>query len=443
MKLKITLTALAIIAVFCFQYSYAQESKSITISEGIKMVLKDNRLVKAALFDEDIAFEDSLLSRSALLPNLSANVIKTFNQFQPASKISGANVFTADKDPYSFGFDVYQTLFDFNKSLYGYRAAKQLSEAHKANTETVRKLATLEFIIAYFDLLETEKMIAVAEKEAESLAAYLSDAQHLYEHGVVVQNDLLPAKVRLADAKQKLISVRNSRETAAGRLNNILALPIRGEISAQDIRMAPPQLPEIEEAFKIAQKQRPEVMFFEDRIKASVLNETVKKFKNFPVIFADAGYAFTKNQYLVNEGNSYVKLGAKADLYDGGAAQADLAKERARGKQLKEQKDKLIEDIKFEVEDSFLGLKNACEKALVAKEALAQAEENVRVYRLKYAAGSATATEVLEAITLQTKAQTNYYSDDYELKRNYAKLMYSMGIDLALIYERMEKNNGS
>ena len=43
-------------------------------------------------------------------------------------------------------------------------------------------------------------------------------------------------------------------------------------------------------------------------------------------------------------------------------------------------------------------------------------------------------TEVLEAITLETAAQTNYYSADYEVKRGYAKLMYSMCIDLALIY---------
>ncbi|MCX5714958.1 MAG: TolC family protein, partial [Candidatus Omnitrophica bacterium] len=79
-----------------------------------------------------------------------------------------------------------------------------------------------------------------------------------------------------------------------------------------------------------------------------------------------------------------------------------------------------------------------------AIEALQQAGENVRFYRVKYKAGSATPTEVLDAITLETRAQTNYYSDDYEVKRGYAKLMYSMGIDLGLIYERMEsEKNGT
>jgi outer membrane protein TolC len=116
-------------------------------------------------------------------------------------------------------------------------------------------------------------------------------------------------------------------------------------------------------------------------------------------------------------------------------------KERARQKQLNEQKGKLNEDIKFEIQDSYYGLKNACEKVQVAKGALEQADENVRFYRVKYNAGGATTTDVLEAINLQTKAQANYCTDNYEMKRSYAKLMYSMGLDLSLIYEKMENKN--
>ena len=70
-----------------------------------------------------------------------------------------------------------------------------------------------------------------------------------------------------------------------------------------------------------------------------------------------------------------------------------------------------------------------------------QADENVRFYRIKYNAGGATTTDVLEAISLQTKAQANYCTDDYEMKRSYTKLLYSMGLDLPLIYEKMESKN--
>ncbi len=411
----------------------------ITISEGIKIVLKDNRLLKIALLDNEQAYQDSLVARSVLLPQGNALGWQTFYQFKPAAKFDALNVNTSNKDFFSFSLDVYQTLFDFGKNIFNYRASKELFKARQANTESIKRVATLEFIVAYFNLLEAEKMIVVFEKEVESLNAYLNDAEHLYEQGSAVKNDLLPAQVRLADARQKLIAARNAKEVAVAQLNNILSFPLRESVEAQDIGMQPVEPPELENAWNIAGRQRPEIVFFEDQIQASSLSERAKAVENFPIFFADAGYAYSENDYQVHEDNVSFQLGAKMNFYDGGRAKADLLKERARQKQLNEQKEKIIEDIKLEIEDSLLGLKNASEKLTVGKDAVSQAEENVRFYRVKYNAGSATSTEVLEAITLETIAHTNYFNDDYELKRSYAKLMYSMGVDLSLIYERMEE----
>jgi len=445
MKCKLTKILLFIFIACSCRSTYAEEGgRLITLSQGIQMVLKDSRLIKIALPDNEMAYQDSLIARSALLPQLNANLVQTFNRFQPAMKFGSSSVNTADKEALAYGFDVYQTLFDFGKSLANWRAVNELFKAQKAHTQSVVRVATLEFIIAYFNLLEADRMIAVFQKEADSLTAYLGDIGHLYEQGVVVKNDLLPAKVRLADIKQKLIAAGNDREIAASRLNNILGLPLREKIMIQDIKMQPPRFPEMQDAWNAAQLQRPEVAFYADQINSSFLSQRAKAVENFPTLFVDLGYAHTQNRFLTHEDNASIQLGAKMNLYDGGATKAGLLKEKSLQAKLSEQKGKIIEDIKFEIEDSYFSLKNACAKVAVASEALAQAEENVRFYRVKYQAGSATPTEVLDAITMQTKAQTNYYSDDYELKRSYAKLMYSMGIDLGLVYERMEgEKNGT
>lgn len=444
------ITAFAVFVPLGLHYAEASETvvtpeewptRSLTLSQGIEAVLKDNRLIKIALLDDVMAYQDSLLARSVLLPHLTMAGGRTFLKFQPATKLDALRANTSEKEFTSFGVDVYQTLFDFGKSVANYRAAKELVLARKAHTESIKRVAVLEFIVAYFNILEAEKMTAVFEKETESLNAYLLDIGRLFSQGAAVKNDLLPAQVRLADARQKLIAARNSRHVAAARLNAILAFPSRTKIAVSDIEMPPPPFPEMDDAFKTAQFQRPEVNFYEDRIKASVLSERAKAVENFPAVFLDGGYAYTQNRYQVHEDNMSVQLGAKMNFYDGGAARAELLKERARQRQLTEQKAKIIDDIRFEIEDSFYGLKNACEKVLVAKDAVSQAEENVRVYRAKYSAGSATQTEVLEAITLETLARTNSYSDDYELKRGYAKLIYAMGIDLGLIFERMERKD--
>ncbi|MGE5308548.1 MAG: TolC family protein [Deltaproteobacteria bacterium] len=413
--------------------------RAISISEGIQRVLKDNRLIKISLPDKDMAFEDSMIARSALFPHLSASAAQTFYQYQPTAKFGQAVVFTQNKDPFSFGIDLYQTLFDFGKSLSNYNAAKEVMHAREANIESVRRMAVLEFIATYFDLLQTEKTIEVAQKEVESIQSYLNDIQKLYEQGVVVQNDLLPAQVRLADAKQRLIAAQNGREIAQAALNNLLALPLKENTLARDIEMHPPELPAVEEAWKIAEGSRPEIKFLDNMTSASSFSEKARARENLPELFVRGGYSQTENDFTTHEGNSQVMIGAKINIFEGGADRAQLNKERARQKQLKEQKGKLIEDIKFEVENSYVGLRNASQKVDVAKSALSQADENVRITRVKYTEGVSTTTDVLQAIALQTGAQTNYYSADYELKRTYARLMYSMGIDLSLVYERMER----
>ncbi len=415
-----------------------EEYRLITINQGIDLVLKNSRMIKVVLPDNAMSFQDSLLARSALLPQLNAYVNKTFNSNVPGMIFGSLSVATGDRNPLTYGVDVYQTLFDFGKNLSSFKASRELYKAAQANTESVKRLATLEFLVSYFDLLEAEKMILVFEKEMESLNAYLNDIAQLYEHGSAVENDLLPAKVRLADAKQRLIAARNNEEIAIARLNNILALSLRTKTRVQDIVMDIPKFPDMDNAWNTAVTLRPEIAFYDDQIKASSLTQKARAVENYPVVFADAGYAHQQNKFATHEDNSSVELGAKVDLYDGGAARAQLLKERSRQRQLNEQKDKLTEDIKFEIEDSFYGLENACEKTQVAKGALEQADENVRFYRIKYNSGVATTTDVLEAISLQTKAQVNYCADDYEMKRSYAKLMYSMGLDLPLIYEKME-----
>lgn len=418
-----------------------EEYQLITISEGIDLVLKNSHMIKVALPNDAMSFQDSLLARSALLPQLNAYVNKTFNSNSPGVIFGSSSIETGDQNPLTYGFDVYQTLFDFGKSLSNFKASRELYKATQASTESVKRLATLEFIVSYFDVLEAEKMILVFEKEGESLNAYLNDIQQLYEYGSAVENDLLPAKVKLADARQKLIAARNGQETAMARLNNILALSLRSKTRVRDIAMDIPEFPDMDNAWNSALTLRPEIVFYEDQIKASVLTEKAKAVENYPEIFADGGYSYQQNKYAVHESNSFIALGMKVDFYDGGAARALLLKERARHKQLSEQKDKLVEDIKFEIEDSYYELRNACEKVQVAKGALEQADENVRFYRVKYNAGVATTTDVLEAISLETRAQANYCSDDYEMKRGYAKLMYSMGLDLPLIYKKMESEN--
>jgi outer membrane protein len=411
-----------------------KRQRVLTIADGIRIVLSDNRLLKISLIDKDIAGQDSFIARSALLPRADISLSERFLANQPAARFTSGSVATEQKQSLSYGINVYQTLFDFGKSLALLRSSEKLIEVSKARIEAVKKVAVLEFIVAYYDLLESDSMIEVAAQEAESLASYLGDVEKLYEQGVVVENDVLPARVKLADAKQKLIAARNNKDVAQARLKNILALSSDESILAQDVELEIPQSVDIGQVREVAQKLRIELIVLDKEREASKLRSEALGVNQLPRVYAEGGYRYTENKYQEHPDNAYLEVGAKADLYDGGLTKAQGHKEQLIQQQLQLQRDKLIEDIEFEIAQSHSAFVNAAEQVQVSGTAVEEAKENVRVNRLKYSEGAATSTDVLNAITLATTARTNFYAARYELKRNYARLLYSTGMDLTRFY---------
>ena len=213
---------------------YAQDL-DVSLRDGIKLVLANSRLIKVSDVDTKMALMDTLTARAAFLPQVDFYLKENYYSRQPASKFGAQRVPTSEKQFLTAGVDVYQTLFDFGKSIYQYKATYEMLDAAQINLQIVRRLIVLEFILAYFDLLQAQKMVLAAETEVESLASYANDVEHMYQQGVVVKSDLLTVKVKLADSKQRLISTRNVVETAGLKLHILLALPLSGKINVFDV----------------------------------------------------------------------------------------------------------------------------------------------------------------------------------------------------------------
>jgi outer membrane protein TolC len=268
----------------------------------------------------------------------------------------------------------------------------------------------------------------------EGFEEHLKVAQSLYTEGVITKNDLLQAEVMLSDARQRLLTIKNRRSTNASKMNNILARPINAEIQVIDVPMNVSEALELEKAWKTAETERSEIMIIDHELKILDLQETATKSEYYPKLFAQGGYNFTENPYQFPQGNWSLVLGMNINLFSGGSTKAEVSKVIYRREQLLEQKRKLVDDIKLEVEKSYLDLKNAMEKIRVTKDAASQAEENLRIHKIRYEEGIATSTDVVDAITLLATAETNSYRAVYELRRAQAELQYAIGLDLVSTY---------
>ena len=94
----------------------------------------------------------------------------------------------------------------FEKNASRYEASKKMLNVKKLDAARTRNLVAIDFVLVYLDLLESENLLKVSEKEVEQLQSHLHDAKSLYEEGVITKNDLLQAEVKISDAKQRLLT---------------------------------------------------------------------------------------------------------------------------------------------------------------------------------------------------------------------------------------------
>ena len=414
-----------------------EDSTKVTLAEGLKTVTDESHVVRVARQDEAIAEADSLLARARLLPSINASGSYTSLANQPTAVFLGQAIPTSDRYYKSYGINIQQILFDFRGNLSRYEASRMLLEAQKLNTTSIRSSIALEFTIGFYDFLESQRLVEVAAKEVESVEAHLNNAQNLYGAGVITKNDLLQAQVRLSDARQKLLSAKNIQSIRASRLNNLLLRPLYWQVHAieQEREILAPGSLDLEKAWQTALAGRPEIQVVDRTLQSLDLESVSKKSAFLPKLFVRGSYDYMENAYSLYDDNWSLILGIDINLFEGGSSLADLKKTRYRKSRLVEQRAKLVDEIKIEVQRYILDLQDAYQRVLVTRDAASQAQENLRINKARYEEGVGTATEVLDAVTLLTTAEANYVRSVYDYRKAEAATHYAAGEDLLQVYK--------
>ncbi|MEW6569787.1 MAG: TolC family protein [Nitrospirota bacterium] len=418
-------------------FTGVSNAEVLTLSEGLRLAIERNRVVKITEAEELIAESDTLIRKARMFPEINASLSQTLQAHQPAAKFDHQILSISEKDFLSYSLSVQQTLYDFKGNSSRFGASKAILMSKKYDTKRVKNLVALDFLRLYFDLLEAEKMIAVSEKEAQRLESHLRDARHLYEEGTITKNDVLQAEVRISDARQRLLAVKNQRALTASRVNNALSFPLTSDIQvADEVGISPDRLDlNLPKAWETAEEKRPEISFTDEILRSLDLEKTSLRSEYFPRFFLRGSYDYTENRFQVHEDNWSLTLGMNINLYQGGSTRASIMKLENQKEQLLEQRKKLIDEIKLEVERYLLDLRNARDRIAVTETAIQQAEENLRINKVKYEEGVGTATDVVDAVTLLTIAETNYYRALYDLRRAEGSFLYATGEDLTEVYQ--------
>ncbi len=424
----------------------AEAPVTLDLREALRLAWKANPTLQVSRLQELIAGEERVRARSGFLPQVKAEVGQTIYDDPLKVRIPTGGLFPGgvsfpqtNRNFWSSKVSVEQLIFDFWGTPARYQAAVLGQKASLLDTAQTRDNIFLTVAQGYFKTLRAQKLVVVAEQEVVQLQDHLKIARDQYEFGVVTYNDVLQAEVSLADAEQRLIVARTDVIDIRSALNKVLALPIAQPtvLKEEDVLTKPWELPR---ATEVALKQRSDLKATTDRIQQQEKVVTQTRAQYFPRIFAEAGHTFQQNDVMLHDSQYYAIFGMQWSLFTGLDTRAQVNQARDRLAQLRVQHQDLREQVKLDVQNAYLSVKDTAARILVTEKAVTQGEENLRLNEERYKEQVGTATDVIDAQTLLTKTRVNYWTALYDHQMAKAQLLWAVGGINELLPPEKSKN---
>ncbi|MCX5893596.1 MAG: TolC family protein, partial [Deltaproteobacteria bacterium] len=420
------------------------------LKEALRLAWKANPNMQISRLQALIAGEEVVRARSGFLPTVQSQVGQTINDNEIQSKIpagtlsggaggaGGGGGFltfpTTNRNYWSSKTVIDQTIFDFWGTPSRYQAAVLGKSASLLDTAKTRDDLFLNVSKGYFSTLRAQKLEVVATQEVVDLKAHLKIARDQYEFGVVTYNDVLQAEVTLADAEQRLIVAKTDTIDIRSALNKVLALPISAPTVLKDEKLETRPWG-LEEATDTAVQQRSDLKASVNRIGQQEKVVTQTKAQFFPRIYAQAGLNYQHNEFMLHDTQWFGIFGMQWTLFSGLDTKAQVSQAKFKVNQLQEQHKDLGEQVRLDVQNAYLKVKETADRIRVTEKAVKQAEENLRLNEERYKESVGTATDVIDADTLLTRTRVNYWTAIYDHQMAKAELLWSMGAINALLPE--------
>jgi outer membrane protein len=430
----------------CVSASAQQEAQppSLTLQQAVTIALEKNPLRKAAIADTKVASAGVHAARSFLMPHLSFSETATRGDdpvYVFGSKLRQQRFTTADfalnklNSPLPFGnfatrFAGTWNLFDSFASWHGINQAKQMNEAVGHQMDRTDQKIVFGVVTSYYEVLLASKELEVAEQSAKTAQSITDGSQARFDSGLTVESDLLTAKVRMAARQQEVIRARNTLEVARAQLNTAMGMPLDSPFQTTEL-LSDRTLPEpvLGEVEKQALANRPDLKRITSEESAQRQSVSMAKSSFGPRVNAFAGWEMDNPTFVAGGGgNNWVGgIEVQFDIFQGGAKRAELSRQRALEEKVVAMKQAASDAVRLEVRRAYYETDANRQQIEVARAAIAQAQESLRINQDRYDSGLTTITDLLGAEDAARRSQTDYWEAVYHFQTSYANLELASG----------------
>ena len=302
-----------------------------------------------------------------------------------------------------------------------------------AQEEAIRNELVYQVTRGYYGVLQAQAFVNVRKETIASLEENLRVANERFKAGTAVQTDVLNLEVQLAQAREDLIRARNGAQLIIAALNTAIGRDIvpQGPLAEKERNdLTPPPEPQDEDAVE----NRPELKAarLNTRIRENAWEKTKRDY--LPTVSAFGSVDWDSDVSSDFERSYFAGAVAEWEFFTGFRRGASTDSAKANYEVARAEERKAHDNLKLDLTQANLQLKESWERLDVAHRSVTAAEEALRITHDRYKQGAADITELLTAQVGLTATRTRNVAAYYDYLTAQANLNRARG-DLVKQFE--------
>ena len=401
----------------------------VDLDETVQRALANNRTIKRSIASRESAYWALRQARRQMGPTVSWDTVANY-----------AHGKAYDTYP-DFNHRIFTNTASVSMPIYAGNRYKEgrVQAGYGLNTADLTLENSLQAVRLtatnyYFNILRCRNEIEVYEENVRTLQEHLNNVNAQFRAGTVAKADVLASEVRLANARQTLVTAQNDYDIAVATLSNFLLLPADTLLRPRDQLTYQKYNLNLANCTAFALENRPDVAAAEYAIKQAESGVRAAKAGYRPSVNASVAKNLSgKNPFADTYSEGWTAgVTATWNIFDNGVTAASVKSAEAALNQTQESAAELREAVQLEVQSAYLTL-NAAEKNIATTRlAIASAEEDYKIAVVRYQAGVGTNLDVMDASDKLTQAKNNYYLALYTYNTAKASLDKAMGIPVSI-----------
>ena len=427
----------------------AHAASDLTLDQAISHAINGNPAVLAAAAEAEAATARSHQANGFRLPKV--DLMETFSYTDNPAEVFAMTLnqgrfdmdgfFMSDPntpdalDTWITRVEVTQPIYTGNNIGSRVQQAQLIAEAAALHRDHMLEQVTFDVATAFANATKAAEHRALIQRSRDTTAASVRLAEQYAEQGLIIDADVLSARVHLALMDEMLVEAQSQADMAQAALDFSMGVDqtIRHELSplppnpVQDLPLA--------EWIDNGVSLRHDLNAQRRRIEAGRLEEKNAKSGFLPEVGVVGRYDLYDNTIFGSNGHSgSIMAVAKVNLFRGGQDTARLEAARHDTTSASMKIRQMEEGIRLEVRAAFEALETAKKRTTTATQAVAAAREALRVREHRFKQGLDKMIDLLAAETALHETEVRELAARYDLSLATYHLYFSSGTSLASLF---------